>query len=211
MKTILEAAPRLRRYLKFLVISRPESDLFEMSIQDEIAAIDLTTYLVNAAVAAENGVPPKTVCGPGRPLRNSSNDIDVLFRSVLSSSRTSQTTILRLLSVVLVCLQADMSLLMPLNDPSGSLTQSDGFMASILDMEPGTLQSALSDLKPLIGFRRKMTVEGRDVHIVDFCHKWLKDFLMDQSRSREFHVDLKYACLTVAKAILRILTDEKQR
>jgi len=204
LKTIFEAAPRLRRYLKFLIVSRPEAviqNFFERtSVQDDVNVIDLSAYLGHTTP----GIPPT------RPFQNPIHDIDALFRTILSSSTTGQTILVNLLSVVLVCLQADVSPLNPLKDVPMSLTQSDRFMESILDLEPKSLQSALSDLKALLSFRRKMTLDGRpfhDVRIVKLGHRTLQDFLLDQSRSREFYIDLKAARLTVVKGILRVFAD----
>lgn len=200
LKTILDAAPRLRRYLKFLIVSRPEADIqnfFETtSIQDDVNVIDLSAYLSHTT--------------PTRPSQNSIHDIDALLRTILSASTTSQTTLVHLLSVILVCLQADVSPLNPLKDIPLSLTQSDRFMESILDLEPKSLQSTLSDLKALLSFRRKMTLDGRpfhDVRIIELGHRSLQDFILDQSRSREYYIDMKAACLTVAKSILRVFAD----
>lgn len=209
LESIFEASPRLQRYLKFLIVSRPESDiqdLFESTrFQDKATVIDLSPYRNNAGAEEANG------SGLTRPLDNSDRDMDNFFHTVLSSSRTSRTTIVNLLSVVLVCLQVDGSPLTPFNDIPTSLTQSDRFMESILDLEPRSLPGSSSDLRALINFRRKLTLEGRpfeDARLAEFCHKSLKDFLIDESGSGEFYVDLKASYLTVAKSMLRILSDK---
>jgi hypothetical protein len=204
LETIFEAAPRLRRYFKFLIVSRPEADIqnsFEpTSVQDDVNVIDLSAYLSHT--------PPNIP--PTRPLQNSIHGIDALFRTILSSSTTDQTILVHLLSVVLVCLQTDVSPLNSLKDSPMSLTQSDRFMESILDLEPRSLQGTLSELKALFCFRRKMTLDGRpfhDVRVIKLGHRTLQDFLLDQSRSRGFYIDLKAAYLTVAKSILRVFAN----
>ena len=208
LETVFEASPRLQRYLKFLIVSQPESDirdLFESTkFQDKVNVIDFSAYRINAGAEEEKG------SAPARALDNADCGIQNFFHTVLSSCRTSRTTILRLLSIVLVCAQVDESLLTRFNDIPTSLTQSDRFMESILDLEPRSLQSVLFDLRALLNFRQKLMLEHpfEDVRIVEFCHKSIMDFLVDESRSGEFYVDLKALYLTIAKTMLRILSDK---
>lgn len=208
IEAIFKASPRLRRYIKFLVVSRPESnvgDLFESTrFQNKVNVIDISAYRVHAGTVEDS----EKGSGVARSLDNF--DIDSLFRTILTSSQTSRIKIVQLLSVVLVCQQVDTSSLLPFNDIPTSVTQSDRFIESILDLEPSSLQSELLDLNALMNFRRKLMISERslqDGRIVEFCHESLKDFLVDESRSGEFYVDLTASCLTVAKGLLRVLSD----
>ncbi|KDR78435.1 hypothetical protein GALMADRAFT_64084 [Galerina marginata CBS 339.88] len=74
---------------------------------------------------------------------------------------------------------------------------------TILSYPPGETQRTLIDLHSVLGIPA-LEQDREDLHIL---HASLQDFLLDSSRSKDFHVDQGIACELIARHLLRYIRE----
>ena len=124
-------------------------------------------------------------------------ELDAIYHDVLASSRADRKRLSEVLALSLVCIRA--------NEHFAGL---DLFIESLLALERGSVKLLLLDIGSVVSLRKSSwSTVHCPVWSIRFEHKSFVDFLLDASRSGEFYVDLRHACMTAAKACLKALND----
>ena len=124
-------------------------------------------------------------------------ELDAIYHDILTSSGADRKRLSEVLALSLVCIRA--------NEHLAGL---DLFIESLLALERGSVKLLLLDLCSVVSLRKSpWSTVHCPVWSIKFEHKSFVDFLLDASRSGEFYVNLRHACMTAAKACLKALND----
>ena len=124
-------------------------------------------------------------------------ELDALYFNILTSSRTECAVLVNIFSIVVLS--------HGFNNKFFYEWKSDRFMESVLLLKPTDLELAILDLKSLA--RISPFPQNRKRGFIECFHKSFFDFILDPSRSKEFHAS-SAAYTRIAKDCLRLLSDK---
>ncbi|KAF9527150.1 hypothetical protein CPB83DRAFT_856836 [Crepidotus variabilis] len=174
-----------------------------------IYATTVTKYVDYAADNPMRAL--QVVLGLRSSSRRPLDQLDALYRGILTASRVDAQVLHDILYVVAGYNDLGMSHWQGLN----SVPPTDLMVEDVLSLEAHDVELALVDIRSLIAFNQvakrghwvATDDNGRGPNMVIFHHKSFTDFLFDDHRSREFHVDIKVACTMIAKGCLKALSN----